>query len=317
MSSRDFTHELHRTTKTLGYSKVIETLQSMAKIQPTGANDIPTTFRQHRSERAAHDTFGEISTKFFNILQADTHINIPQKTYLRNPNNAFSPDLMGFRNTLALHRQPVFSQHGMYIPLNTSGSLYIETTSSATNPDFVSSTRINEVVYTALHYISTNNSERDHHDRSLFLTMHGYISQDNHDDRLNLYMRGRPLSTRVEFPIELGDLHMLLGVRWDEDGTPESSIHVNGVKYTVNGPLGSNVATNVRPEVILQNTFGGHISHVTQFTRQSDSDFDLADWIAKDRAGLRDLGHTDMREWFTWRASSLSLEHQEFVGAYS
>ncbi len=94
MSSREFTHDIHRTTKTLGYTKVIETLQSLARTKTQADNDFATQFYQYSSLKDIHNTVYNATIQ--NVLRNELYWNYEYSyRYLRNINN-----LAPYRETL-------------------------------------------------------------------------------------------------------------------------------------------------------------------------------------------------------------------------
>ncbi len=313
MSSRDFTHELHRTTKTLGYSKVIETLQSMAKIQPTGANDVPTTFRQHRSERDTHNTFGEIGTNFFAILQQDLHEAYTDKQYIRKANTSIAEPDTTITRTAIYGRYGIQSPH-YNLPVGTH-SYIIETPSVnmklAANPV---NTRITSIC--DLHvdeYITTSNNN------SIYL-----------DPMFLFEIRRNPSNLRIKWASEFhsfldlgtpfGHLQLASVVEYDAAGNDTLTFYINGEAHATHAPLFNAAYYHDRNPLNPQFTYAGGpgmwLSHVSQFTQTNIANHDILEWLAADRAGVRDFSHADLTEWFTWRGYSRQLESEELPGAY-
>ncbi len=313
MSSRDFTHELHRTTKTIGYSKVIETLQSMARIQPSGANEIPTTFRQNRAERDLHNTFGSLGPEFFSQPEIINHIDPIQKTYFRNPSNTFNQGLMEVTHTFPT--TTIFTPDGVTKGLNLHGVFDVESMNGAAAP-FVNSPMQNRGSYTALHIIAVNPI-------ALSITSaHHSIFHSTLNPSIAAYNRGVSIlhPGYVDFPADPEGWHVLLSARYDGDGTLESAVYINGTKHVITHPVSdansNHLLGNQPPYLRFNRANGYYVSHITQFSQNNDDDFDQEAWIAKDRAGVRDLTDPDTIEWFTWRGFSPQIEEHELPAAY-
>ncbi len=318
MSSRDFTHELHRTTKTIGYSKVIETLQSMARIQPSGANEIPTTVRQNRTERDSHNTLGIFGLEFFNLNpQIDEHTAYDDgKTYLRRPTTLPAPLSTGST------RPSYFTREGISGAYHTFNLQYLyQIQGSAIAAD----TGRNNLTIANVFELNTYDIA-DQATSNNIVSSIPIVMQKHSDYRFRFYGSGPAGSGVISHYHDIENnakYHIVITTEFDQAGVVEAAFYVDGARTQIGDDprvlINQYVNGNLTiPPFLRLHGLGNEmaLSHASQFTHFDAANFDMDAWIAKDRAGTRDFTDPNITEWFTWRGYSLNLERDELPGAY-
>ncbi len=340
MSSRDFTHELHRTTKTLGYSKVIETLQSMAKIQPSGANDIPTSFRQSRTERDAHDTLGRLDQGLFNYYpQRIEHLAKEAHRYKRRSAGAFSTP----HNISSVSESPAVitpegyrTRHTISYPNPLFGPMNVDPTDPTSRnnvtvgtvfwiyepPGLTPNTNVFQLLNLAhidVGYIRMTRIGNTNSDPNIAHQSYQFRSGILGANAGTIYAR---------VPATLGFHHVVLALAYSPSSVPEVSVYFDGAKHTFAptthySAVTSDTYANLTYDPLIAHVNGKMaISEVSQFT-STDPNFDMAAFVELDRAGVRDFDALTsppsgvFREWYTWPGFSTNLEITEKPDAYS
>ncbi len=275
----------------------------MAKIQPSGANDIPTSFRQNRTELNSHNTFGKIGSEFFNFTTpVIEHLGQNDIRYIRT-----SAALPVWTNISSFSASPITITDQGYASRHT-----IWTTSSSANR--ANAGRQNLGVVTVF-WLYEPGIELGIQEARQVETDYMYLGRDGvHKGQRYVVSAGsftpsHNYGVRSTYP----DWHHVAFVgSYSATGSPSVSVYYDGVERALGIATTSGINGDIYPNFsYLNRAVVPYVSDVSMFTYYDWANYDLDEFIAKDYARVRDFTLGDpaqLREWFTWRGYSTSLE---------